>query len=208
MYPASLQKLIDLFIKLPGIGPRQASRFVFALVKDPVLLKELAVSLDLAHQKIEFCSQCFRTVEQSDQGILFCAFCRDERRDAALIAVVEKESDLQAVEKSAYRGVYHVLGGTLSTLDADSPKRLHLRALYERVKMLLEKNQGQGEVILATNPTTEGDFTALYIERILAPLKDAHQGFIISRLGRGLSLGSELEHVDEVTIKNALINRK
>ncbi len=210
MYPRSIQKLIDLFSKLPGIGPRQASRFVFTLVKDLVFMKELAVSLDLAHQKIGFCSHCFRTVEHDSEEGMLCSFCRDSRRDHGVIAVVERESDLQTLEKSgAYRGLYHVLGGTLSPLDVESPKRLRLRALYERVKASLEADhEGRGEVILATNSTTEGDLTALYIERILAPLKDIHPGFVISRLGRGLSLGSELEHVDEVTAKSALANRK
>ena len=107
----------------------------------------------------------------------------------------------------AYSGLYHILGGLISPLDSDSPKKLHLKELFGRVKNLLEKD-GKCEVILATGTTTEGDMTALYIDRVLAPLKDQFKDLKISRLGRGLSLGSELEYADEVTLKNALTNRK
>jgi recombination protein RecR len=124
------------------------------------------------------------------------------------VAVVEKESDMRNLEHSgAYRGLYHLLGGVISPLDADSPKRLRLRELYDRVEMRLRAGD-PCEVILATNPTTEGDTTARYIERILAPLRETHASFAVSRLGRGLSLGSELEYADEITLKNAVQNRK
>lgn len=142
------------------------------------------------------------------EGTSFCDFCGDERREGTLIAVVEKESDMQNLERTgAFRGLYHVLGGTLSPLDPDSPKKIHLRSLYDRVKRNLEAH-GKCEVVLATNPTTEGDTTALYIEQVLLPFKNTHKEFSLSRLGRGLSLGSELEHVDESTLKSAFTNRK
>lgn len=115
---------------------------------------------------------------------------------------------MQNLERTnLYQGQYHVLNGVISPLDADSPKKLHLKELYERAKNQLDK-QGSCEIILATNPTTEGDMTALYIERILVPLKDHYPNLKISRLGRGLALGSELEHIDEMTLKNAFTNRK
>lgn len=208
MYPKPIQKLIELFVKFPGIGPRQAARFVFYILKENGMSRELIVSLEELEGKVKFCGQCFRTVETETIGSSFCSICGNSKRDPAQIAVVEKESDFHNLEKiGVYRGHYHILSGLISPLDEDSPKRLHLGELHARVKTLLEKG-GRCELILATNPTTEGDTTALYIERVLDPLKRAHAGLTISRLARGLSLGSELEHVDEVTLKNALTNRK
>lgn len=209
MYPAPIQKLIDLFTRFPGIGPRQAGRFVFFLLKEknPVI-PELIAALKEMEERVGVCEQCFRTMERESGTTRRCTFCGDRRRDQSLIAVVEKESDLQNLEKAgAYHGLYHVLGGVISPLEPESPKRLRLGELYERTKKMLEQGK-KCELILATNPTTEGDTTALYIERILLPLKDRHSMLTISRLGRGLSLGSELEYADEITIKNALQNRK
>ena len=209
MYPESIQKLIELFSKFPGIGPRQAARFAFFLFKENHgFVEELRVALKELQDRVAMCEQCFRTMEQ-EQGIArVCSFCRDTRRDRSLIAVVEKESDMQNMEKTgAYHGLYHVLSGVISPLDTDSPKKIRLRELYERTERMLTAGD-PCEVILATNSTTEGDTTALYIERILSPLKDTHPSFKMTRLGRGLSLGSELEYIDEVTIKNALSNRK
>lgn len=134
--------------------------------------------------------------------------CKDDRRDHSTIAVIEKEQDMQNLEKSgAYKGLYHVLDGIISPLDSSSTKRLHLKELHAHVQKLLEEKDGC-EIILATSSTTEGDTTALYIDRILAPLQSRHPKLKISRLGRGLSLGSELEYADEMTLKNALLNRK
>ena len=204
MPPKPIQNLIDLFIKLPGIGPRQASRFVFYILKQE-LVDELVLNLE-GLKKIIFCNQCFRTAEGVKGDV--CSFCKDSKRDHSLLAVVEKESDMQNLEKTgSYHGLYHVLNGVISPLDSESPKRLHLKELFLRIKSLLEK-EAKCEVILATNSTTEGDTTALYIERVLAPLKNQYPVLKISRLGRGLSLGSELEYADEVTLKNALSNRK
>ena len=209
LYPKPLQNLIDLLTKLPGIGPRQAGRFAFYILKNKEFTEELGILLRDFNQKIGFCSQCFRTREVRDSESSLCIFCRDSKRDVSFIAIVEKEADLLNLEKTGfYQGMYHVLGGVISPLDSDSPKRLHLKHLYERIKSVLEKNSGKCEVVLATNPTTEGDMTSLYIERILAPLKELAPNLKISRLGRGLSLGSELEYADEITLKNALTNRR
>lgn len=208
MYPKPLQRLIDLFMKLPGIGPRQASRFAFHILKSNGLAAELDEALKSLDEKIGFCPQCFRTLEKNGASAELCILCRDPKRNRIEIAVVEKESDLENLEKTgAYRGLYHVLGGVLSPLDSDSPKKLHLKELHERIKTVLASQSGQCEVILATSATTEGDLTALYIERVLAPLKEQYPALKITRLGRGLSLGSELEYADEVTLKNALTNR-
>lgn len=207
MPPKQIQRLIELFTKFPGIGPRQASRFVFFLLRaNGTFLSDLITALkDIG--SVNFCAQCYRSTERATEGQL-CSFCRDGKREKTLVAIVEKESDLQNLEKtSAFRGLYHVLGGLVSPLDSDSPRRLHLKELFMRTKEFLEK-ENSGEIILATNATAEGDTTALYIERILAPLKEQYPELKISRLGRGLSLGSELEYADEITLKNALTNRK
>lgn len=210
MYPKQIQKLIDLFAKFPGIGPRQAARFAFFVLKEKnPFIGELCAALQEAEEKIGICDTCFRMMERENGNIRSCAICKDPRREAHTIAVVEKESDMRNIEQSgAYHGLYHVLGGVISPLDTDSPKRIRLRELYDRVEARLLNVQTPYEVILATNPTTEGDTTLRYIERILAPLQTTHPHLTISRLGRGLSLGSELEYIDEITLKNALTNRK
>lgn len=207
LYPRSVQNLIELFAKLPGIGPRQAARFAFFILKEGGNYSEsLSNALEAIRKNVSLCSRCFRSVEKQDLPL--CTFCKDTRRDNAIIAVVEKESDMQNLEKTnLFHGLYHVLGGNISPLDANSPKKIRLTELFERIKKMLEE-YGECEIILATNPTTEGDTTALYIERILDPLKEQFPKLKISRLGRGLSLGSELEHVDETTLKNALSNRR
>ncbi len=210
MYPKQIQKLIDLFSRFPGIGPRQAGRFAFFVLKEKnPYIGELRAALQEAEERIGICDTCFRMMERENGTIRSCEICADPRREAHLIAVVEKESDMRTMEQSgAYHGLYHVLGGVISPLDPDSPKTLRLRELYDRVEARLIAAQTPYEVILATNPTTEGDTTSRYIERILAPLQSTHAHLTISRLGRGLSLGSELEYVDEITLKNALTNRK
>lgn len=224
MYPKPLQNLIDLFIKLPGIGPRQAARFAFYILKEKELARNLSSALVAIDSNISHCLRCYKTIETdainaaneepvnntNKTGPFFiCVICQDSKRNPFQIAVVEKESDLENLEKAGiYHGHYHVLGGTISPVDINSPKNLHLKELHARVKNLLDKNGGKCEIVLATNPTTEGDTTALYIDRILSSLKDLYPDFKISRLGRGISLGTELEYADETTLRNALTNRK
>lgn len=206
-YPKPIQNLIDIFTKLPGIGPRQASRFAFYLLKQQGLTDQLRESL-AGLSDIRQCKLCFRTVDPNGSDETLCMLCKDPKRDHNTVAVVEKESDMQSVEHTkTFNGLYHILDGVVSPLDLESPKRLHLRELHSRITKLLE-HSGKAEVILATSSTTEGDTTALYIDRILAPLKTKFPDFIITRLGRGLSLGSELEYADEITLKSALTNRK
>ena len=210
MYPKPIQRVIDLLMKFPGVGPRQAARFAFFMMKDGNgFAEDLAAGLREMKANIATCAQCYRTMEKiPEQEIMRCLLCRDARRNEAVITVVEKESDLQNFERTgAYLGLYHVLGGIISPLDSESPKRLHIRDLYNRVATLLNQ-QKSVELILGTNPTTEGDMTAIYIERTFAPIKEKSPQFTLSRLGRGLSLGAELEYADEVTLKNALMNRK
>ena len=216
MYPKPIQNLIDLFAKFPGVGPRQATRFAFFLLKQgDSFVHEFQEGL-AGLSYIRHCKLCFRSihsdatvgVKQNGSDELLCPLCKDTKRDHNAIAVVEKESDMQSIEHTrAFQGLYHILDGVISPLDPESPKRLHLRELHSRVSKLLEHN-GKTEVILATSSTTEGDTTALYIDRILTPLKTKFPAFTITRLGRGLSLGSELEYADEITLKSALTNRK
>lgn len=203
MYPKPIQKLIEHFSTLPGIGPRAAGRFVFALLKsEPEFLKEFGNSIANLSGAISLCAQCFKSIERDAEKPL-CEFCANTHRIPHQIMVLEKEADLASIEKSGtFRGLYHILGGTLSALDSESPKKLKIRELYNRAADI-KKRAPELEMILATNPTPEGDMTANYIERVMEPL-----GIKITRLGRGITAGSELEYVDETTIIHAMKNRK
>jgi len=198
MYPKSIQKLIDLFSKFPTVGPRTASRFVFYLMsarKEEV--GELLKSINNLRETIKICSFCFNPFE--GEGVL-CEICKNPTRDKTLLCIVEKETDLISLEKTKkYTGLYFILGGTVSTLKKEDIKKLRIKELEERIK----KHPEIKEIIIATNPTTEGEATALYLERLLKPL-----GKKITRLGRGLPIGAELEYADEETLGSALESRK
>ncbi len=213
MFSKPIQNLVEFFLKFPGVGPKQATRFVFHLLReDPERVRALAAAVAALHNEVKLCRQCYKTYDSngpsanSGQAGL-CELCRSSRRNANQVLVVEKEIDLENIERSRkYDGLYHVLGGTISPLDSSAPAKLHLKELFERLQKIAAS--GEAELILATNPTAEGDATALYLERVFAPLKNQHTGFKISRLGRGLTTGSELEYSDDITIANALQNRK
>lgn len=211
MVAKPIQNLVDFFLKFPGVGPKQATRFVFHLLReDQSRAKALADAVSRLHDEVKLCNQCYKTFDMNHgaAGATLCEFCRNPRRNASQILVIEKEVDLENVERTRkYEGLYHVLGGTVSPLDSSAPVKLHLKELFERARKLAGKD-GEVEVILATNPTAEGDATALYLERVLTPLAGQHPAFRVSRLGRGLTTGSELEYADEITITNALVNRK
>lgn len=204
MYPPPIQKLINAFTRFPGIGPRQAARFAFHLLADNrESTAELSRAINELHAKVAFCTTCYKSVERTEAVTGNCELCKSDARDPAAVMIVEKEADLANIEKTgAYKGRYHVLGGTIDPLDSSAPTRLRIKELFERIKLL--KAAGKSvEVILATNATTAGDATALYLDRTLRPL-----GVVITRLGRGLTTGTELEYSDGVTIANALTNRK
>ncbi|OGZ95383.1 MAG: recombination protein RecR [Candidatus Sungbacteria bacterium RIFCSPLOWO2_02_FULL_51_17] len=207
MIPQPLQHLIDQFTKFPGIGPRQAARFCYYLLhEDAEVAKDLSSTLATLHDTVASCRECYKSVEHKHEDAPpLCEFCKNDARDETKILIVEKEQDLHTIERTKkFAGRYHVLGGTISPLDSSSPQKLHLRDLFERAKRIqAARRETRVEVILATNPTTEGDTTALYIERILKPL-----GVVVSRLGRGLGTGSELEYADMTTLENALTNRR
>lgn len=211
MFSKPVQTLVDLLLKFPGVGPRQATRFVFHILReDPAYAEALARSIAELQKSVKLCSQCYKTFDANHGSgdAVHCEICRNQKRHPRELLVVEKEVDLENIERTkTYEGFYHVLGGTISPLDSSAPEKLHLRELFNRVQNLL-KSVGEAEVILALNPTTEGDGTALYLERVFTPLKNQYPGLRVSRLGRGLTTGSELEYSDEVTIANALLNRK
>jgi len=211
MYAEKIQKLIDLFSKLPGIGPRVASRFVFYLAKARTEeVDELAKAiLDIKHS-LRICRFCFKLFEpssrkkQSEDGL--CEVCSNNSRNRNLLCVVGKEIDLISIEKTKlYNGLYFILGGSFSALERESMDRLRLKDLRERIKNPLKSGLKADfkEIILALNPTVDGETTSLYLER---ELKDLNKK--ITRLGRGLPTGGELEYADKKTISSAFEGRK
>jgi len=205
MYSKSIQKLIDLFSKFPTVGPRTAARFVFYLMgnsKEEVDVLVAAI-FDLK-KNVKVCKFCFNPFEGESE---LCQICSNPTRDKSLLCIVEKESDLTAIEKTKkYNGLYFILGGTVSRLKKEEIKKLRTKELEETVKNSPEIK----EIILAINPTAEGEATTLYLERLLKPLTSGElaEPKKITRLGRGLPVGGELEYADEETLKNALEGRK
>ena len=199
MYPKSIQELIDLFSKFPTVGPRTAARFVFYLLKLPKEEIENFISSIVNLKKtIKICKLCFNPFEGEEE---LCEICRNNSRNKKLICVIEKETDLIPLEKTKkYNGLYFILGGTVPILKKDNVKKIRIDELLERVKASEVQIE---EIIIATNPTTEGEATSLYLEKMLKPL-----GKKITRLGRGLPMGSELEYADEETLSSAIENRK
>jgi len=202
MYSPTIQKLINLFSKFPTIGPRTAARFVFYLLRQPAEeTQELLAVIANLKEKIRLCDSCFKSFEppaEASEGKL-CEICRNPRRDKTTICLVEKETDLIPIEKTKkYQGLYFVLGGRVSALKKTDFKKLRTDKFLERIK-----NSEISEIIIALNPTTEGEVTFLYLERKLKPLN-----IKITRLGRGLPVGGELEYADEETLSSALESRK
>jgi len=197
MYPPSIQKLIGQFSKFPTVGPRTAARFVFYLLKIPKEEAEsLQESISQLKEKVRLCSFCFNPFEGEEE---LCEICGNPGRDKSTLCVVEKEPDLEAIEKTKqYKGRYFILGGTVSRLRKEDVKSLRTKELIERAE-----NPEIKEIILATNSTPEGENTALYLERLLAETKKK-----TTRLGRGIPVGGELEYADPETLKSALEGRK
>ncbi|KKR87126.1 MAG: Recombination protein RecR [Candidatus Curtissbacteria bacterium GW2011_GWA1_41_11] len=196
--------IVKLFQKLPGVGPRQAARFVIALMDRPEEeLQEFGKAVANLHKEISFCTACFNISDPPAQaGNGLCAVCLDNKRDQTKLLVVEKVTDLDSIERTGlYKGLYHVLGGAINPLDGLTPETLRLRELESRIDQLGGKNV---ELIIATNPNTAGETTSHYIREIFGNKK----GVYLTRLARGLSSGSNLEYTDEITLKNALDYRK
>lgn len=198
MYPKTIQKLIEVFSKFPGVGPRTATRFAFYLVKEnKENLEEIAkLILDLK-EKIRFCSLCFKPFEGEEE---LCEICSNKERDKSLICIVEKEVDLEMIEKiKKYRGLYFILGGPIGSVKKDELKKIKIGELEKR----LEEDKKIKEIIIATNSTTEGEALSLLLERRLKKFN-----IKITRLGRGLPTGGELEYADEETLLAAFEGRK
>lgn len=191
-FPESVQKLIDRFAKFPGIGKKTAQRMAFQVMKsDNSQAADLAESIVNVKTKVKFCTRC-GGITESDP----CHICSDPKRLQNIICVVEEAQDIFIFERTAsFRGVYHVLGGILSPLDGIGPDKLNINKLIDRVK-------DGTEIILATNPSVEGDTTALYINKLFED-KDVK----ITRLARGIPIGSALEYTDEATLSRALEGR-
>jgi recombination protein RecR len=192
---SAIDDLASELAKLPGIGRKTALRLTYHLLKQPAEQSHrLASALLTLAERVRPCARCFNLSEDE-----LCAICRDQRRDAALICAVEEASDIGAIERAGeFRGLYHVLGGRLSPLDGIGPEDLTIGQLVHRV------SDGAGrEVIIATNPSLEGEATALYVQRQLAPYR-----LTVTRIARGLPVGGDLEYADGVTIAQALSARR
>jgi recombination protein RecR len=191
----SLTRLVDEFAGLPGIGRKTARRLAFHVLRsDAAAVKRFAEALVEVKSKVTFCDVCHHVTETSP-----CSICRDERRAKDVICVVEEPSDVIAIDATGeYRGRYHVLHGVLSPLDGVGPDDLRIRELLARVR-----EESPSEVILALNPDTEGDATAFYLQKLLAPL-----GCSVSRIARGIPVGGDLEFADAVTLGRAIQGRE
>ena len=194
-----INRLIESFLKFPGIGPRQAKRFVYFLAgESKAYVDNLAKLILEVKSGMKQCESCYRYFESKNIEIDLCPVCSGASRDSSVIMVVEKDVDLENIERTGnFRGKYFVLGGLLS-LAGNGTAEVRMKQLFDKVQ-----KKKPAEIILATSATVEGENTNLYIERILEPLKVK-----ITRLGRGLSTGAELEYSDSDTIENALKNRQ
>jgi recombination protein RecR len=195
MYEGALQDLIDELGRLPGIGPKSAQRIAFYILSaDPTDVKRLSSTLTRVKEQVRFCVTCFN-VSESDQ----CRICRDARRHDDVLCVVEEPKDVVAIEKTGeFRGRYHVLGGAINPLEGIGPDNLRMRELMIRL--------GSGEIkelIIATDPNTEGEATATYIGLIVKPM-----GISVTRLASGLPVGGDLEYADEITLGRAFAGRR
>ncbi len=194
-YSPPVQALIDELGRLPGIGPRSAQRIAFHLLKIPADdVNRLAAAIRDAKAKVRFCARCFNVTDEE-----LCSFCRDDRRDTRVVCVVEESRDIVAVERTGeFHGRYHVLLGAMSPLEGIGPEHLKIRELLARLEP-----EGIEEVILCTNPNTEGEVTAMYLARQLRPL-----GIRVTRPASGLPVGGDLEYADELTLGRALEGRR
>ena len=205
----SFDKLVEYFLKFPGIGPRQAKRFCYFLAGEEKEFSEQFAKLILEIKKgTTQCVSCFTLFENtshSSASIKKCGICGNLNRDSSLLMAVEKDVDLENIEKSGvYNGNYFVLGGTLPLAGNGSAGNIRIKELFNKIKSANSNGTKKiEEIIIATSATIEGENTARYIEKILEPLK-----IKITRLGRGLSTGTELEYIDSDTMSNALNNRR
>ena len=193
--PEPIARLIEAFHKLPGIGPKSAQRLAYHVLRAPREEAEaLAIAVRDVKERIALCSSCCNITEANP-----CTYCSDGRRDGSVVCVVEQPLDILALERAGgFRGRYHVLHGVLNPMDGIGPEHLHIRELLERLK----SGEVQ-EVIMATNPSLEGEATAMYLQRLVGPL-----GVRVTRLARGLPSGADLEYTDDVPLSRAIEGRQ
>jgi recombination protein RecR len=195
MFEPPVQQLIDELARLPGIGRKSAQRLAFHLLHvERADAERLADAIVQLRDKVRLCVRCFNVTGDQE-----CSICRDPRRDPSQLCVVERPQDIVVVERTQeFRGRYHVLGGAISPIEGMGPDQLKMRELMARVPA-----EAVEEVIVATNPTVEGDTTALYLARLLKPL-----GVRVTRLASGLPVGGDLDYADELTLGRALVGRR
>jgi recombination protein RecR len=195
VFAGPIQELVDELGRLPGVGPRSAQRIAFYLLEaDTEAALRLARAIAEVKERIRLCERCFNVAEEN-----LCTICSDPRRDATLICVVEDPRDIVAVERTReFQGTYHVLGGALNPIEGIGPEQLRIRPLLARLGQ-----EPTAEVILCTNPNLEGEATAMYLARLLAPL-----GVKVTRIASGLPVGGDLEYADELTLGRALEGRR
>lgn len=195
VYTAPVQSLIDELGRLPGVGPKSAQRIAFHLLKIPIDdVARLATAITEAKARVRFCSRCFNFADSE-----LCPICSDDRRDPTVLCVVEESRDIVSIEKTGeFKGRYHVLLGAMSPLDGIGPEQLKMKELFARIEP-----ESIEEVILCTNPNTEGEVTAMYIARMMKPF-----GVRVTRIASGLPVGGDLEYADELTLGRALEGRR
>jgi len=195
LYTPPVQTLIDELSRLPGVGPKSAQRIAFHLLKLPEADAErLAAAIRDAKARVRFCDRCFNVAEST-----LCPICADDRRDASMLCVVEESRDIVALERTGeFNGRYHVLMGCMNPLEGIGPDQLKMRELLLRLEP-----EGVREVIICTNPNTEGEVTAMYLSKVLTPL-----GVTVTRLASGLPVGGDLEYADELTLGRAFEGRR
>jgi recombination protein RecR len=193
--PEPIANLVEHFHRLPGVGPKSAQRLAYHILRiDDRSAEDLAEAILQVKRRIRLCSVCCHFTEQDP-----CRYCSDERRDASVVCVVEQPLDIAAIERSGgYRGRYHVLHGILNPIDGIGPEQLRFKELLARIQA-----GDVTEVIMATNPSLEGEATAMYASRLLTPL-----GVRVTRLARGLPSGADLEYADDVTLRRAMEGRQ
>jgi len=194
-YTPPVQSLIDELGRLPGIGPKSAQRIAFHLLKMPAEdANRLAHAITEAKARVRFCERCFNVADD-----VLCPICNDDTRDSSVLCVVEESRDIVAIERTGeFRGRYHVLLGAMSPLEGIGPEQLKIRELVARIDP-----ENVQEIILCTNPNTEGEVTAMYLARLLKPI-----GLTVSRIASGLPVGGDLEYADELTLGRALEGRR
>ena len=204
--PTSLQRLINELSKLPGVGQKTAQRLAFYLLKkDSIDLNSLASAISTVKNGIVFCSTCHNMAESDP-----CSVCADAKRDHGVICVVEEPLDAQAIDKTGeFSGVFHILGGVLNPLEGVGPENLHIQSLMDRIGGIKSSPGVERvpvkEVIIATNPSLEGETTAMHLSKLI---REKYPEVKITRIARGLPMGGDLEYADDITLMRALEGRR